>query len=203
MNSYEGNFIAVEGIDGCGTTTLCENLQGELNGGYIWTKEPSEGIYGQFVRERLNDDEATPADFFAFLADRYEHCANVIEPALENGTNVITDRYDLSTYAYQSRMLDEELGIIDPFNYIDEMSYHFSVEPDIYFYIQISVDEAIARMNNMNDKYETRERLEEAKRVYDYLSNEKDNIHRIPGKWSKNDITREALRKIQAMNHEG
>lgn len=121
MNDYDGTLIAAEGLDGSGTSTLIDNLKEEYsdNDGFVFTKEPSDLYYGQAVRERLSmENDATPADFFAFLADRYQHCDEVIEPALEDGKTVITDRYALSTYAYQSKVLDDELGIIDPAKYL-------------------------------------------------------------------------------------
>jgi dTMP kinase len=187
-NNYKGTLVAVEGIDGAGTTTAIEKLKDRIGtDGIVYTQEPSDGVYGQFVRERLSDDETSPSDFFAFLADRYDHCENVIKPALEDGKVVITDRYDLSTYAYQSKVVDEQLGVIDPVKYIDEMTYHFTIYADQYYYIDVSVDTAMERIDG-DEKYEVRERLEEAKRVYDGLCDRNENIHRVNGRWSPEEI---------------
>lgn len=178
MNDYEGSLVAVEGIDGAGTTTLVDNLKNEYPD-FIYTQEPSDGFYGQAVRERLSSEyEPTPADFYGFLADRYQHCENVIIPALEDGKTVITDRYDLSTYAYQSKILDEELDIIDPMQYIDEMTYHFTVVPDLYIYINVDVDVALSRIEP-EDKYEKEENLKEAKRIYDWFAENRENVVEI------------------------
>lgn len=202
MNDYDGTLIAAEGLDGSGTSTLIDNLKEEYsdNDGFVFTKEPSDLYYGQAVRERLSmENDATPADFFAFLADRYQHCDEVIEPALEDGKTVITDRYALSTYAYQSKVLDDELGIIDPAKYIDEMTYHFTIEPDLYIYLSIDVDTALSRIA-ADEKYEKRERLEEAKRIYDYVVHEKDNVKRISGKWDEEEIFEEVKKSMGHYN---
>lgn len=194
MNEYDGILVAIEGLDGSGGTTLINNLKEEYksNDEFVFTQEPSNGYYGEVIRENLSsENNATPADFFAFLADRYQHCDEVIEPALEEGKTVITDRYALSTYAYQSKILDEELGIINPTKYIDEMTYHFTIEPDIYLYLDVDVDTALDR-SERDEKYEKRDRLEEAKRIYDYSCREKENIMRIPGIWDEEAVFEEA-----------
>lgn len=194
MNNYNGNLIAVEGLDGAGSTTLIDNLKEEYsdNDEFVFTKEPSDGYYGKSIRERLSsENDATPADFFGFLADRYQHCNEVIEPALEEGKTVITDRYALSTYAYQSKVLDEHLGIINPMQYIDEMTYHFTIEPDLYLYLEVDVDTALERSDG-DEKYEEREKLEEANRIYRYLNEEMENILRIPGTWPEEAVFEEA-----------
>jgi len=191
MNDYQGALVCVEGIDGAGTTTLVENLKNE-HPQSLFTKEPSDGFYGKAVRDRLEkEDDPTPADFYAFLADRYEHCENVIEPALDSGQMVVSDRYALSTYAYQSKILDEELGLVNPIEYIDDMTYHFTIEPDLYIYLSIDVDTALERIET-DDKYEKRENLKEAKRMYDHLSRQKDNVVSIPGHWDEKGILEEA-----------
>jgi dTMP kinase len=201
MNEYEGVLVAAEGIDGAGTSTLVNRLRNHYsdNDDVIFTKEPSGGFYGQCIRERIErEDEPSPADFYAFLADRYEHCENVIRPALEEGKTVITDRYALSTYAYQSKVLDEQLGIIDPISYIEEMTYHFTIEPDAYFYINIGVDTALGRIET-DDKYEKKEHLKEAKRMYDYVVQDKRNVIEFPGNWSEDKIFEETWLNISGM----
>lgn len=199
MNDYEGTLVAVEGIDGSGKGTLVDNLKNEYPDA-IYTKEPSDGFYGKAIRDRLEtEDNATPADFYGFLSDRYEHCDNLIKPALESGEMVVTDRYALSTYAYQSKILDEELGLVDPIGYIDDMTYHFTIEPDLYIYLSIDVDTALERIDT-DDKYEKRENLKEAKRMYDYLTDRKDNIVRIPGQWSEEGIVEEAKMWIDGID---
>lgn len=197
MNKYDGNLIAIEGIDGSGKGTLISNLKAtfENNSDVVFTAEPSDNFYGNKIRERLtSDEEPSPADFFAFLADRYQHCQE-IEEYLKSGKTVITDRYDMSTYAYQSKVLDEQLGIIDPEKYIDEMTYHFTIEPDLYIFLSIDVGQALERVNS-EEKYEKRERLKEASRMYHHMFSQKENVFTLSGTSTKKEIHYKAVDEI-------
>ncbi len=93
-----GRFIALEGIDGSGTTSQRGALAAALRArGHtvLETYEPSDGSIGQLTRSRLATD-ARPLDRRAlalmFAADRLDHVANEIEPALDAGQVVLTDR---------------------------------------------------------------------------------------------------------------
>jgi dTMP kinase len=203
MNNCEGSLIAIEGIDGAGTTTLVNNLKEKYKDreDVLFTKEPSDRYYGKQIREKLSDgSEPRAADFFAFLADRCDHCCQVIKPALEDGKLVITDRYALSTYAYQSKVLDNQLDIIDPMKYIDEMTYHFTIEPDAYIYLNIGPVDALDRINP-KDRYEKREILKEAKKIYDYCAEEKENVYTIPALWEEGNIAEEVEMVIDGVTN--
>jgi dTMP kinase len=98
-----GRLIALEGIDGCGKSTqalaLAETLGARL------THEPGGTPTGARLRELLLsvDSPAVSARTEALLmaADRAEHVARVVEPALAAGEWVVTDRFSGSTLAYQ------------------------------------------------------------------------------------------------------
>lgn len=105
MNSPR--FIVLEGIDGSGTTTqvsqLAENLR--LRGHRVRTTfEPSPGRIGRQIRQLLAV-RADPVDPGAlallFAADRLDHNHTVVLPALRAGEVVISDRYLMSSLAYQ------------------------------------------------------------------------------------------------------
>lgn len=102
----KARFVVLEGIDGAGTTTQAELLARAIQASdqaVCLTAEPSEGPIGAVlrahVRGELHLDPATAA--LAFAADRADHLARVIRPALERGEWVVCDRYLLSTLAYQ------------------------------------------------------------------------------------------------------
>lgn len=193
-------LIAIEGIDRCGKSTLISGLQKELSyDNWFFTQEPSDGYYGQLVRDSLsNVTKPTPSEFFLFLADRYEHHKNVIEPAMYDGKNVITDRYYLSTLAYQSKVVDEGMNMIKPLEYIDYVSGPFTVQSDVTLYIDVPVDVSMERMGEDREKYENRDRLEEAKRIYDYYADTHDNIVRLDGTLPEEELLEEALQYVRA-----
>lgn len=91
----KGLLVALEGIDGAGKTTLARQLMALLAGkgapGVTVTSEPTQSIY----RARVMNGCVT-----ASTADRALHAAQVINPALERGEIVITDRYYGSCAAY-------------------------------------------------------------------------------------------------------
>ena len=107
MNSpNRGILIAVEGIDGTGKSTQLKLLAGHLRGmgcRVVETREPTDGPCGLKIRELyINRAAFTPEEELdLFIEDRRQHVRDVIEPALDKGSIVVTDRYYLSTAAYQ------------------------------------------------------------------------------------------------------
>jgi len=98
-----GRLIALEGIDGCGKSTQARALADAL--GARLTHEPGATAVGALLRELLlAPDSPSPsprAEALLMAADRAEHVALVIEPALAAGHWVVSDRYSASTIAYQ------------------------------------------------------------------------------------------------------
>jgi dTMP kinase len=103
-----GKLIVIEGADGSGKTTqvrlLAERL-GRANITHVVTAEPTRAPepVGDLIRSALTG-QVTIRDSRAmqllYAADRLEHVASVIEPALKRGEIVVCDRYDLSTIVY-------------------------------------------------------------------------------------------------------
>src|ERR1700689_5219077 len=98
-----GRLIALEGIDGCGKSTQARALAEAL--GARLTFEPGATPVGARLRQLLLAPDAPPpssrAEALLMTADRAEHVALVLEPALAAGHWVVTDRYAASTIAYQ------------------------------------------------------------------------------------------------------
>ena len=110
-------FIALEGIDGSGTTTQLDRLVAHLKArgrAAHATREPSTGPIGRLLRELLLGQHAlpngAPADGQAmallFAADRRDHLLREIEPALERRVDVVSDRYLMSSLAYKAEEAD-------------------------------------------------------------------------------------------------
>ena len=103
-----GLFIALEGGEGAGKTTQARMLAiwlREQGFDVITTREPGATKVGMRLRALLLDTAHTGmsprAEALMYAADRAEHVAGVISPALERGAVVITDRYTDSSLAYQ------------------------------------------------------------------------------------------------------
>lgn len=108
-----GRFLVLEGLDGAGTTTqsrlLAEMLRRAGRQVHL-TSEPSGGPVGALVRQVLTrrvsgalgrgfDPDALA---LLFAADRLDHYRTEVEPRLAEGRDVVSDRYALSSLAYQS-----------------------------------------------------------------------------------------------------
>ncbi len=111
----QGVFIAFEGGEGSGKSTQTRILQGWLEDKglpVLLTREPGGTALGQQLRHILLDltsNEVAPkTEALLFAADRAEHMARVIDPALTRGEVVISDRYIDSLFAYEigGRQLD-------------------------------------------------------------------------------------------------
>jgi len=107
-----GRFVVIEGLDGAGTTTqarlLGERLRAAGRAVHV-TAEPSGGPVGGLVRQvlqqRVNGGRGAGFDAHAlallFAADRLDHVAAEVAPRLAEGCDVVSDRYTLSSLAYQ------------------------------------------------------------------------------------------------------
>lgn len=111
MSAGPGRFIVLEGIDGSGTTTQAARLAAalrEAGHAVVSTREPSDGPIGVLIRQALTRRLAGLSDrmlALLFAADRLDHLASVVEPALAEGKVVVSDRYVLSSLAYQGMRL--------------------------------------------------------------------------------------------------
>ena len=112
MSMTQGMFISFEGIDGVGKTTQVERLRAyceQAGREVVVTREPGGTELGRAIRQLLlQPDAAEPiaiaarAEALLFAADRAQHVAELIRPALDRGAVVITDRYLDSSLAYQA-----------------------------------------------------------------------------------------------------
>jgi dTMP kinase len=114
-----GRLIVLEGIDGSGTTTQTERLVEHLRRRgrtAVSTREPSAGPIGRLLREvllgqhRLSRDVSLDGRTMAllFAADRFDHLQREVEPLLTAGNDVVSDRYLMSSLAYQAEEADRE-----------------------------------------------------------------------------------------------
>jgi dTMP kinase len=162
-----GVFITLEGGDGSGKSTQAEHLETWLTGlgrTVVRTREPGGTDFGTEVREIVlhSRGHITPrAEALLYAADRAQHVATKVRPALERGEVVVQDRYLDSSVAYQGagRVLDAAE--------IRELSLWATegLLPDVT--ILLDLDEAVARA-----------RLDGANKRFDRLEAEKSDFHR-------------------------
>ncbi len=156
-------FISLEGPDGSGKTTQIDLLAERLRSrGYnvVTTREPGGTPPGSALRTLLLDtawELSGVTEALLMSADRAEHVRQVIRPALEAGSVVITDRYADSTLAYQGggRGLD-----LDTLRVIQQFATG-GLQPDITFLLDLPVEVGLERrMNSRGINRLDREALE-------------------------------------------
>ena len=101
--SGRGRLIALEGVDGCGKSTQAVLLADAI--GALATAEPGATRLGATLRTLLLDPDlpavSERAEALLMAADRAQHVAEVVGPALDQGRWVVTERFSGSTLAYQ------------------------------------------------------------------------------------------------------
>lgn len=159
-----GRLVAFEGLDGSGKTTQLARAVVRLRERgreVIATREPTDGEHGRRIRALAARGERAPAaeELALFQADRREHVANRILPALARGAIVLTDRYFLSTVAYQGAR-----GL-DPGTLLAESESAFP-PPDLAILFEIDPARALARVHARGGQIEEAfERLDRLQRV--------------------------------------
>lgn len=100
-----GFFIAIEGIDGTGKSTQTNILVQKLRSAGIdcvQTFEPGDNSIGASLRNLIFSGNADPiTEAYLFCADRAMHVKEIVRPALDAGKCVVSDRFVLSSIAYQ------------------------------------------------------------------------------------------------------
>lgn len=154
-------FITFEGIEGSGKTTqlrrLAEHLRA-LGRTVLETREPGGTDVGLVLRGLLLSDPpvtlAPPAELLLYLADRAQHVAERIRPALAAGQIVLCDRFSDSTIAYQgfARGLD-----LDTVRRLDAFARD-GLSPDLTFLLDIDPEDGLRRAHarsGARDRFET------------------------------------------------
>ena len=167
-----GKLISLEGPDGAGktsvlkaTVTALEDRLGKEN--FIVTREPGGNRISEQIRDVLFDDQNTNMDprteALLFAAARRQHVVEDIEPALDAGKLVLSDRYVDSSVAYQGG--GRRLGTDDIWE-LNQFAIH-GLLPDLTVYLDIEPEVGLARIHN--------HRQDEVNR----LDQEKLNFHRL------------------------
>ena len=146
-------YIALEGLEGCGKSTHTKRLGEHLDA--VITREPGGTRIGALLRAILADPENVDLDrrteALLMAADRAQHMAEVIKPALDRGQHVVSDRSIYSTLAYQGygrQLGTEALLSISTWALNDRL-------PDLVIYIDVPTDVLNARLAKRDlDRFE-------------------------------------------------
>ena len=195
-----GKFIVFEGTDGSGKSTqmklLAKYLQEKGEPCYL-THEPTESPVGALLRScltgRIDTDEHTVAALFA--ADRLDHIHNSVNGILKKlneGVNVLCDRYYLSSFAYN--------GGFVPLDWVIELNRpaREALKPDLTVFLYLDAEDSMERVSSRGEteRYETLERQKKIRRNYlDLIARfPEENVAVVASEADKRD-TQEKIRK--------
>ncbi len=140
-----GKFIALEGLDGSGTSSQTERLGRALRDrGHtvLQTHQPSQRSIGTSARAMLGQHDPPPdprVHALLFAADRLDHVQAEIEPALARGEIVLCDRYVMSSWVYQSLSCDSA--------WVEQINRH-APWPDLTVFLEVDPAEATRRVHD-------------------------------------------------------
>ncbi len=144
-----GTYIAIEGMDGCGKTTLITLLKEHLikeNIPAVFTKEPGGSAIGKPLNALLQLQKSVSLDakteYLLFAADRAQHRHEMIKPLLEAGNIIISDRWADSSLAYQGYGLGLNKKMI---RQINQWAMN-NIQPDLVIYLHINPEQSMERI---------------------------------------------------------
>lgn len=150
-----GKLIVIEGLEGAGKSTAVNTVINFLKQHHIptlTTREPGGTPIGEVLRQVIKNPENKgilhdKSELLLMYAARIQLVEQVIKPALQQGTWVIADRFELSTLAYQGggRGIDEKI--------INQLS-NFALDgfkPDLILYLDIHPEEGMKRVKKRGE----------------------------------------------------
>jgi len=164
-------FITFEGIEGCGKSTQAKRIANRLERAgvpIILTREPGGTPIGNHIRQILlasgNRDLHPLAELFLYEADRAQHVANVVKPALAEKKWVLCDRFLDATTAYQGYARGQDLSMTTQLNEIAS----FGIMPNLTFLLDCPVAVGLKRALKRNAESEVmdQDRFEKEKMAF-------------------------------------
>jgi dTMP kinase len=143
-------FITFEGTEGCGKSTLIQNLARlftEKNISHVVTREPGGSTVAESIRQViLHQEMHSLTELFLYEAARAEHYQTVVAPALRAKKIVLCDRFTDSTVAYQGFARGLDLKMIAVLNKIATSGN----KPQLTFFLDLPVELGLARAVDPN-----------------------------------------------------
>ncbi|HIH00787.1 TPA: dTMP kinase [Thermoplasmata archaeon] len=187
-------FIVIEGIDGCGKSTVSKAVAERFGPRAVLTREPTDSWLGRAVREGASEEVSPYLDALLFMADRANHTLEIAEH-LGNGKVVVCDRYYHSTVAYQTAYLNRR-ALGDHFDWLLEANTRISIHPDITFLLTVGPEDALGRIGHRGElsRFEKADFLREVQENYLRLARIDQTIVQIDASQPMDEVVGRVLR---------
>jgi dTMP kinase len=156
-----GRFVTLEGVDGAGKSTHLGSVRALIEARGVpvrFTREPGGTELGEALRELLlHRTMSLATETLLIFAARAEHLAQVIRPALADGTWIVCDRFTDPSYAYQG----SARGLGMPAIEVLEQWVHADLQPDLTLLFDLPVEVSLARRKQASlelDRFEQEDR---------------------------------------------
>jgi dTMP kinase len=192
--AFQGVFICIEGLDGCGKSTQAKLLVRRLRRTYdaMYTAEPSRGKIGRFIKKHCLHGEkrcSGVVEALLFAADRLEHVETTVLPCLQQGKIVVSDRYIYSSLAYQGATgLDLE--------WIEKINEHV-IRPDLAVFIDVEPEAVVQRLKPKKSVMEDLETQRKVREVYVSFV-DRGELVRVNGNKSKEEVAGDIAAVVQS-----
>lgn len=154
-NLTRGYLFTFCGLDGCGKTTMIQRLEAWLKQQgkpVLLTRQPTDAVRNSAIfRTYMDQPDHRRYDYRSLsmlaAADRIQHVNKEIYPAMQEGKIVLSDRYFYSCLAnLLGRGYERDRWIYEAASFV--------LQPDAAFFLDISVEEAIARVRQRAEEKE-------------------------------------------------
>jgi dTMP kinase len=186
-------LVVLEGIDGCGKSSVARVVAKKLGRRAVLTREPTDSWIGEAVRKG-DDREVSPyTDALLFMADRSIHTLDMVD-LIKRGKLVVCDRYYHSTVAYQAAVLKSTFHG-DVFKWLLDANLH----PDLTVLLNIPPELGLERIRGRHalSRFERLDFLKEVHKNYLKLARRDHSIVRIDATRSLADVAEEVLKLIR------
>tara|TARA_Y100000310_G_C20704311_1_gene833502 strand:+ start:35777 stop:36424 length:648 start_codon:yes stop_codon:yes gene_type:complete len=204
----KGLMIVVDGSNGAGKTTVIKKLEEFLVGkklDVVLTREPGGTSISEKVRDIILDKENSEmcdlTELLLFAASRAQHVQEKIIPAIENGSIVISDRFDAATISFQHYARGIDLELITKINDIAKAGF----QPDMNIILDLPPEIGLERVHGRGDKLD---RMEDEKMEFlanarnGYLEQAKaspDKFTVIDASKTKEEVAEEAISCLEEL----
>ncbi len=199
-----GKFITLEGPDGSGKSTFIRLISEYMESkgiSFIVTREPGGTPIGEKIRDIILDNEninmGSETEALLYAAGRSQHIHEKIIPALKEGKIVISDRFLLSSLAYQG--VGRGLGI-ENVKMINDFGLR-GIQPDLILFFHIDPEITLERKTTQGGDRLEKEGNDFHRKVYEgyreLIEKYPENICRIDARKSVEEVFQQGLSEIK------